>query len=64
MYIKMSEKYKYVSCRQVAGMIKWRGTNVKGVNTREYDTEREAAIAVDKVLLDKGFEPVNILIRK
>lgn len=35
------------------------------INWRAYfDTEREAAIAVDKKLIEIGEEPVNILVRK
>lgn len=63
-YIEMSKTYKYVSKVENNGKIKFRGTNVKGVNTKMFDTEREAAIAVDKALLNKGFLPVNILIKK
>lgn len=29
-----------------------------------YDTEREAAIAYDKKLIEQGFEPMNVLKRK
>ena len=63
-YIGMSIKYKYVSKVAHNGKIKYRGTNVKGMNTRNYNTEREAAIAVDKILLNKGYDAVNILVRK
>ncbi len=33
-------------------------------NSKIYDTEREAAIAVDKFLISHGREPVNIFKRK
>lgn len=29
-----------------------------------HDTEKKAAIAVDKFLINKGKEPINILVRK
>jgi len=32
--------------------------------TTYHNTEREAAIAFDKKLINKGKEPVNVLIRK
>ena len=56
-------KYKYVGHYQVNDIDLWH-TEIKGVSKKKYDTEREAAIAVDKWLIGKGKEPVNILIRK
>jgi hypothetical protein len=35
-----------------------------GVGKDSFDTERLAAIAVDKLLISKGKEPINILKRK
>jgi hypothetical protein len=37
---------------------------LQGVQRKTYNTEREAAIAVDKYLISKGKEPLNILVRK
>jgi len=38
--------------------------NMKGVSAKRYTDEREAAIAIDKILISKGKEPVNILVKK
>jgi hypothetical protein len=35
-----------------------------GLKKKMFDTEREAALFVDKKLIEKGKEPVNILVRK
>ena len=35
-----------------------------GGHTKSFDKERTAAIWVDKYLISKGKEPVNILVRK
>ncbi|QQV91496.1 hypothetical protein M1M25_gp061 [Tenacibaculum phage Gundel_1] len=57
--IEKSKKYKYVyKVMDQHGNYFWAG---KG---KMKDTEREAALYVDKQLLEKGKEPVNILIRK
>lgn len=56
-------KYKYVVLEwDSKGNEKW----IAGIfgNRKPYNTEREAAIAVDKRLIEKGKEPVNILVRK
>ena len=45
------------------GTIKWY-TAIYRVYTLSFDTEREAAIAVDKYFINKGKEPKNILKRK
>lgn len=56
-------KYKYV-------VLEWDSTekerwimSIYG-NRKPFDTERQAAIAVDKKLIERGKEPVNILVRK
>ena len=59
-------KYKYVSNIEVDGDILWRGVffkNGKG-NGKSFKTEREAAIYVDKKLIENEKEPINILVRK
>ncbi len=75
---KRSKIYKNVVIRQISSSAKELGyckTNVtkfQGVKTINYnnwfgplrDTEREAAIDVDKHLIILGLEPVNILKRK
>ena len=37
---------------------------IKGFSRTAFKTEREAAIAVDKILIQQGKKPVNILIKK
>lgn len=57
-------KYKYVSQVTENGKKRWRGTFfVKGGkgNGKSFETEREAAIFVDKKLIEIGKDPVNIL---
>lgn len=61
-YIGMS-LYSYVThYKNKAGKDRWLGKRWN--NGRVFDTEREAAIYVDKQLIEKGREPINILIRK
>jgi hypothetical protein len=62
-YIKKSDNYKNVYKLLYRGKyIKWRGITH---NKRKYfDTEREAAIFVDKALIELGKNPINILVRK
>jgi len=56
-------KYKYVVLEWDSnGNEKWIA-NIFG-NRKPYNTEREAAISIDKQLINKGKEPVNILVRK
>jgi len=60
--IPKASKYKYVSKYQgERGMIRWQCNYKCGIR---YDTEREAAIAVDKRLIAEGKDPINILVRK
>ena len=57
-------KYKYV--QQIAPTTDknyWMIT-LPNVCRKTYDTEREAAIAVDKYLIGKGKDPINVLVRK
>ena len=61
-YIENSKTYKYVQKYKVGDKIKWLGKVLRTGKT--FETEREAALYVDKVLLNKGKEPVNILVRK
>jgi len=61
--IKKSSIYKYVrmwECEK--GYIKY--TAGVGGKTLSFDTEKEAAIFVDKWLIKNGKEPVNILVRR
>jgi len=69
-YIKCSDKYKYVSIYKVNDGIFYRALFVRTYKygqysgSKLYDTEREAALAVDKYLLSIGRNPVNILKKK
>lgn len=59
-----SELYKGVTLRTTKdGRERWIGRMVSG-NSKPYDTEREAAIAVDMSYINAGREPQNILKRK
>jgi hypothetical protein len=58
-----STKYKHVLKTEVNDNVYWR-VNITGVSKIGYKTEREAALVVDKYLISKGKEPVNILVRK
>jgi len=56
-------KYKHVASIRTSNIRRWY-INIKGVSRTPFDTEREAAVAVDKLLIGRGKEPVNILKRK
>jgi hypothetical protein len=59
-----SELYRGVTLRITKdGRERWIGRMVSG-NSKPYDTEREAAIAVDMSYINAGLEPINILKRK
>jgi len=59
----IKSKYKYVEIVVVCDKIYYR-VSMSGVSKDSFLTEREAAIAADKLLISKGKEPVNILVRK
>ncbi len=54
-------KYKYVSQIELSTGVWWRGS-INGTG-KSFRTEKEAAIYIDKKLIKKGKEPVNILKR-
>lgn len=56
-------KYKYVQNLKCNGEDYWTHS-LPNVTRVKYQTEREAALAVDKYLLSKGKKPVNILVAK
>ena len=58
-------KYRYVQglVNRKTERIRW-VVRMQGIGRSGFDTEREAAIAADKILIQRGKEPVNILIRK
>lgn len=53
-------KYKYVQNLNTNDKDYWT-VNIKGVAKPKFETEREAAIAVDKYFISRGKSPVNIL---
>lgn len=58
----VKSKYKYVQGILTISLNKTKWVvNIKGVGRNGFETEREAALAVDKYLISKGKEPVNIL---
>jgi hypothetical protein len=57
-----TSKYKYVANENVNGFEYWSIT-LKDVTRKRYNTELEAAKAVDLILIRQGKEPVNILKR-
>lgn len=62
-YIAKSEKYKYVYKYSTSkGKIFFVG-RVVGYKKENFKNERECALWVDKQLISKGKEPVNILVR-
>ena len=58
-YVERSKTYKYVVKKRKGVRIIWEGV-VLG-RSKWFDTEREAALFVDKVLIENGKSPVNIL---
>jgi len=56
-------KYKYVY-GDVRGEDVFWVTQVPGHSKKRYDSERSAAIAVDKIMLSNGKEALNILVKK
>lgn len=56
-------KYKYVIKELKNDKIRWK-MSIVGYSQKRYKTEREAGLAVDKIMIGKGKEPVNILVRK
>lgn len=63
-WLGKSDKYKHVFSRlDSAGNLKFIGY-VKGKRRSGFKTEREAAVWVDKELISRSMEPVNVLKRK
>lgn len=61
---KTRSRYKYVTVLKTKKGLKYKGvffTNDGRSNSKIKDTEREAAIYVDKQLIKQGKKPVNIL---
>lgn len=57
--VKKSKKYKYVYEHTMDGKIYWRAKVLP--HSKICKTEREAALFVDKSLIQSGKKPVNIL---
>lgn len=55
-------KYKYV-CRRTQDGKEFFTITMKGYSRKHYETEKLAAIAIDKILISKGKEPVNVLVK-
>lgn len=55
--------FKYVTEQHMSGKIYFRLT-YPGYSRKCYPTAREAAIAIDKILIGLGKEPCNVLVRK
>jgi len=62
-YIRKSDKYKYVFLYETKDKKQRWGAMIYS-NGVYFDTEREAAISIDKKLISKGKKPINILIPK
>lgn len=65
----MKSKYKNVYRPVPRGAVRKREwcarIKINGVEFKQfYETEKEAAIAIDKILIKHGKEPVNVLLRK
>ena len=60
--IYIPSKYKCVAGIKDGGSIKWY-VKMPNVSGARFATEREAAIAADKVKIRQGKEPINILKR-
>ena len=56
-------EFKYVCERHINGNIYF-CTKYAGFTKKSYPTAREAAIAIDKILIGLGKEPCNVLVRK
>ncbi len=56
-------KYKGVQGITISGHTYW-SARICSTEKRGYKTEREAAKAVDLILIENNREPVNILVRK
>lgn len=62
-YLKKASQYKNVACfLDSNGTERWRAIINK--NSFFFDSERDAAMAIDKHLIENGKEPINILKRK
>lgn len=63
--LKNDSKFKYI-CKfyNIITKKEFYATNVKGLSQSYYDTSREAALVVDKYLISKGKQPINVLVKQ
>ena len=57
-------KYKFVQIEHHNGITYYVRSAMCGCGQKRYKSEREAALSADKILIEQGKEPVNILVRK
>ena len=57
-------KYKYVTIEHHNDHTYYVRSAMCGYGKKRYKIEKEAALSADKIMIGKGKEPVNILIRK
>jgi hypothetical protein len=63
--LKKDTKYKYIlKLYNIITKKTFYATNISGLSQSYYDNAKEAAIVVDKYLISKGKEPINILVKK
>ena len=62
-WIKEGSTFKHVGVCEFKGKRYYRATIGRYQWNCIYETERQAAVAVDRKLLEKGEQPVNVLIR-
>ena len=62
-WIKEGSTFKHVGVYEFKGMRYYRATIGRYQWHCIYETERQAAVAVDRKLLEKGEQSVNVLIR-
>jgi hypothetical protein len=58
---RIPSQYKYVSGSLLKGVVRWTPC-YKGLGTVYYDSERQAAISVDRHLIMLGKSPINVLV--
>ena len=65
-YVGKSKMYKHVYIHEIDGQHYYRALINLGLGNwgKFFESERQAALAVDKKLLESGKEPVNILVKK
>lgn len=61
--IKSEYKYVYLVEHKKTNQIFYK-SNMYGLTKSMYDNPKEAAIAVDRYLISKGKQPINVLIKK